>query len=64
MTRHDNECAMSAARAVLGLVAHLLRPEEQKEFFGEVYEAVKNCLLVREEMLRRERARLGKPSDN
>lgn len=64
MSRIDSECAMAAAKAVLDLVAHMLRPEEQKEFFCQAVDAVKQCLLMRDEMLRREQQRLGKPSDN
>lgn len=64
MTRLDHDCAFATAKAVLDMVGHLLRPEEQKEFFGMVVTAVEACLLKRDELLARERKRLCKPSDN
>jgi hypothetical protein len=64
MTRLDHDCVMAAAQAVLDMVAHLLRPEEQKEFFGMVFSALEAMLIKRDELLKRERQRLCKPSDN
>lgn len=64
MTRLDHDCAMATAKAVLGMVAHLLRPEEQAEFFGMACEAVKAGLTRRDELLARECRRLCKPGDN
>jgi len=64
MTRVDHDCAMATAKAVLDMVGHLLRPEEQHEFFGMVACAVRACLLKRDELLARERKRLGRPSTN
>lgn len=64
LTRLDHDCAMGAATAITEMVAHLLRPEEQKEFFGMVFTAVEAMLIRRDEMLKRERQRLGRPSDN
>lgn len=64
MTRLDHDCAMATAKAVLDMVGHLLRPEEQKEFFGMVFTAIEACLIRRDVLLSRERKRLGKPSDN
>lgn len=64
MTRLDNDCAMATAKAVLDMVGHLLRPEEQREFFGMVLAAVEACLTKRDEMLARERKRLCKPSES
>ena len=64
MTRLDNDCAMATAKAVLEMVGHLLRPEEQREFFGMVLAAVEACLMKRDEMLARERKRLWRPSEN
>jgi hypothetical protein len=45
-------------------VGHLLREEEQKEFFGMVFTAIEACLIRRDVLLARERKRLGKPSHN
>lgn len=64
MTRLDHDCAWTTAKAVLDMVGHLLREEEQREFFGEVVAAVEACLIRRDELLARERKRLGTPSDN
>lgn len=64
MTRLDHDCAMATAKAVLDLVGHMLRPEEQREFFSEVVAAIGDCLLKRDELLARERKRLCKPSEN
>ena len=63
-TRLDHDCAMACAMAVLDMVAHLLRPEEQKEFFDMVTTAITGCLVKRDELLRRENQRLCKPSPN
>ena len=60
MTRLDHDCAMATAQAVLDMVGHLLREEEQREFFGMVFTAVEACLITRDERLKRERKRLGK----
>lgn len=64
MTRLDNDCCMATAKAVMDMVGHLLRPEEQRESFGQVLAAVQACLIKRDEMLARERKRLCKPSEN
>lgn len=64
MTRLDHDCAMATAKAVLDMVGHLLREEEQKEFFGMVVTAIEACLIKRDELLARERKWLGKPSLN
>jgi len=64
MTRFDSECAKATAKAVLEMVGHLLRPEEQREFYGMVVDAVRAGLLQRDEQLARDRMRLLKPSDN
>lgn len=64
MTRLDHDCAWATAKAVLDMVGHLLRQEEQKEFFGMVVAAVEACLIKRDELLARERTRLAKPSNN
>ena len=64
MTRLDNDCAMATAKAVMDMVGHLLRPEEQREFFGMVRAAVEVCLMKRDELLARERKRLVRPSEN
>lgn len=63
MTRLDHDVCMAAAKAVLDTVAHLLRPEEQREFFDAVFTTLEAALLRRDEMLARERRRLGKPSE-
>lgn len=64
MVRLRHDCAMTTARDVLDMVGHLLRPEEQREFFGLVYEAVTACLVRHEELRRAEHRRLGKPADD
>lgn len=64
MSKLDIDCAMATAKAVLDMVGHLLRPEEQREFYGMVVEAVQVCLLRRDELLARERRWLCNPSDN
>lgn len=64
MTKFDSECAKATAKAVLEMVGHLLRPEEQREFYGIVVDAVQAGLLKRDERLARERKQLLKPSDN
>lgn len=64
MTRLDHDCAMAAAQAILDTIDHLLRPEEQQEFFGMTFTALEAMLIKRDELLKRERQRLGKPSEN
>ena len=61
MARLQHDCAMATAKSVLDMVGHLLRPEEQREFFGMVYEAVSACLVRHDELRRAGRQRLGKP---
>ena len=63
MTRLDHDEAMRATAAILDVFAHLLRPEDYARFFGAVFEAVKTCLLTRDELRARERKRLGKPAE-
>ena len=64
LTRLDHDVCMAAAKAILDPVAHMLRPEEQHEFFGMTFTALEAMLIRRDELLKRERQRLGKPSDN
>lgn len=64
MTRLDHDCAMAAAQAVLNMVGHLLREEEQREFHGMVVSAIEAMLIKRDELLARERKRLCRPSEN
>ncbi len=64
MIRLRHDCAVATAKAILGMVGHLLRPEEQREFFGMVYEAVVAGLLKFEDLRKAELKRLCKPSDN
>jgi hypothetical protein len=64
VTRLDHDCAWATAKAVLDMVGHLLREEEQKEFFSMTVAAVEACLIKRDELLARERKRLAKPSSN
>lgn len=49
MTKFDSECATATAKAVLEMVGHLLRPEEQREFYGMVVDAVRASLLKRDD---------------
>lgn len=64
MTKFDSECATATAKAVLEMVGHLLRPEEQRDFYGMVVDAVRASLLKRDERLAHKRMQLLKPSDN
>ena len=63
MTRLDHDCVMATATVILQAVQHMLWPEEQREYFGIIFAALEACLIRRDEMLARERKRLGKPSD-
>lgn len=60
MTRVNHDCAWATAKAILDMVGHLLREEERREFFGLVVTEVEACLVKRDELLKRERARLGR----
>lgn len=64
MDRSHHDRAKAIAFAVLDMVGHLLRPEEQHEFFGMVVEAVVADLLRFEELRAAELARLRQPSVN
>lgn len=64
MTRLDHDCAYATAKAVLDMVGHLLREEEQREFFNMTFKAIEACLIQRDMLLERERKRLGKPINN
>lgn len=64
MDRSHHDRAKAIALAVLDMVGHLLRPEEQYEFFGMVVEAVVADLLRFEELRAAELARLRQPSVN
>lgn len=64
MRRHDNECALAVAAAAVRLVVHLLPEDEQKGFFGKVFDAAKAALIRRDELIARERKRLGRPEAN
>lgn len=58
---HDS--AWAGSIHVIEIFKNLLRPEEQKDAFGEVYEALRALLETHQLMLERERQRLG-PSRN
>ena len=64
MTRLDHDVIWPTASAILGLVGHLLREEEQREMFAETVEALSAMLARRDELLARERKRLARPSEN
>lgn len=64
MTRLQNDIAMAGGKAVLDMVGHLLRPEEQRELFQMAVVAFEAALLKYDELLARERKRLCKPSEN
>ncbi len=64
MVRLRHDCAMVTAIAILEMVGHLLRPEEQREFFGMVYEAVTAGLVQFDGLRKAELKRLCKPSEN
>lgn len=54
--RHD--VAFPTASAILASIAHLLREEEQKDFHGEAYTAIRAALEKYDQLRRREEARL------
>ena len=61
--RLHHDIAFGAASAITGLVAHLLYEPEQRDFHGEVYQAVRACLEKYDQLGRREEQRLS-PSVN
>ena len=64
MNRLDTDLSHTLARQVLRMVGHLLREEEQAEFYGQVLTAVQASFLTRDELSTRERKRLALPSPN
>ena len=59
---HDR--AVAGATALLDMVAPALRPEERREFFDEAYRICLAMLEAYEQQVRREAARLCRPSRN
>lgn len=65
MSRHLlHDTAWAAATTVLEVFEPCLRPVERRDAFTEVYDRVLAALEVYTEQLRREAARLTKPSWN
>ncbi|MDY3551483.1 hypothetical protein R5W24_000559 [Gemmata sp. JC717] len=64
MNRLDHDVCMAAAQAITEMVAPLLREEEIREFFNLAFGTLEAMLIKRDELLKRERQRLGRPSDN
>ena len=63
-TRLDGDISRATATRIVAMVSHLLREEEVREFFCQVKEVIDACLVRRDELLSRERQRLGKPPAN
>jgi hypothetical protein len=59
---HDS--AFAGATALLDMVAPALRPEERRDYFDEAYRICMAMLEAYEQQVRREAARLCRPSRN
>lgn len=63
MSRLDTDLAHELARRVVGMVGHLLRDEEKPDLYREAFDAARQVMLKRDELLARQRKRLGLPSE-
>jgi hypothetical protein len=60
LTRLQNDVAMATSKHILGMVGHLLREEEQREFFAMVKEQIAAAFVTHDVLQEREAKRLGR----
>jgi hypothetical protein len=58
LTRLQNDVTMAASKRIFEMVGHLLREEDQREFFGMVKEQIAAALITHDVLLERERKRI------